>query len=316
MKRLRRWEEAGAAAALLSLLILFTALSPGFATLRTAGNVLTFAAVLGVIALGSTLLMAAGEFDLSVGSMAALAGMLFAMGTARWSCDTYAMAGVALAVGTLLGLLNGAITLSTGIPSFITTLGTMLLWRGAVLGVSGGFPVSWLDERRGVLIWLGSTLGAGLSSGALWWLAAAGLLAWLLKATPFGNHVLATGGNAAAARGMGVNTRRVKLACFGASGLLASLAGLILFSQLRDLSPTAGESYELYGIASAVIGGTPLAGGAGTIGGTVLGTLIIGVVQAGLVHSGIDSYWFRCFVGVLLVGSVIVNVRLKRVAQP
>lgn len=315
--RLKRWlarDEAGAAAALLALLVLFTCLSPEFLTVRTLGGVLTFASVLGVIALGATILMTAGEFDLSVGSIAALAGMLFALGTAK-GYNTYALAAGAVAVGAALGWLNAAVTLRTGIPSFITTLGAMLLWRGAVLGMSGGFPVSLLDERHGALLLLGGKLGDGLSAGAFWWLALAALLAWLLKSTPFGNHVLATGGNPTAARSQGVNTHRIKRVAFVLSGALAALSGLILFAQLQDLSPTAGDTYELYAIASAVIGGTALSGGSGTVVGTALGTLTLGVVQAGLVHAGIDSYWFRSFVGALLVGAVVLNLRLKRAAE-
>lgn len=314
LTRLLRSDEAGAAAALAALVVGFAALSPDFLTARTFGGILTFASVLGVIAISSTILMTAGEFDLSVGSIAALCGMLFAMGTVK-GANTFALLAGAVALGAALGALNAAVTLSTKIPSFITTLGAMLLWRGAVLGLSGGFPVSLLDERHGALLLLGAKLGEGLSAGALWWLSLAAVLGWLLACTPFGNHVMATGGNPIAARSQGVNTHRVKLRCFVLSGALSALAGTILFAQLQDLSPTAGDTYELYAIAAAVIGGTALGGGSGTVLGTVLGTLIIGVVQAGLVHAGIDSYWFRSFVGALLVGAVVLNIRLKRVAE-
>ena len=111
---------------------------------------------------------------------------------------------------------------------------------------------------------------------------------------------------------MGINTNRVKLTCFVLSGALASFAGITLFSQLRDISPTAGEGYELYAIAAAVIGGTSLRGGEGTILGTLLGAILIGVVQSGLVHAGVDSYWFRTFVGFVLIVAVVINVRLKQ----
>lgn len=300
--------------ALLVLVGIFSLTSRDFMTLRTWGSVATFASVLGVIALGATVLMVAGEFDLSVGSVAALCGMVFAIGVVKHERSTYAMVALSLGIGAGAGLLNGLVTLGTRIPSFITTLGAMLLWRGVVLGASGGFPISLVEARSGVLLWFGASLGEGFYTAVLWWVALAAGLSWLLHFSAFGNHVLATGGDPAAARGMGVNTTRVKLACFTLSGFLAGLAGLILFSELQDLSPTAGESYELYAIASCVIGGTSLSGGQGGLLGTVLGTLMIGVIQAGLVHAGIDSYWFRSFVGLLLVAAVVLNIRLKRLA--
>jgi len=309
--RLLKLDEIGVTLALMVLVGLFAFSTDDFMSLRTWGSITSFASVLGVLALGSTMLMIAGEFDLSVGSVAALTGMIFAMGTVQHGHNTYVMAGIALAVGAACGFLNGIITLTTRIPSFITTLGTMLIWRGVVLGVSGGFPISLAEDRSGVMLWFGTKLGEGFYSAVIWWGLLALFLTWLLKFHPFGNHVLATGGNPTAARSMGVNTTKIKLICFTLSGTMAALAGLVLFSELQDLSPTAGEAYELYGIAAAVIGGTALTGGRGTLIGTVMGTLLIGVVQSGLVHAGIDSYWFRCLVGVLLVVAVIINMQLK-----
>jgi simple sugar transport system permease protein len=311
-RKISRWDEGGVLIALMVLIVTFGTINHEFLTPRTWGTIFTFASVLGIIALGATILMVAGEFDLSVGSVCALSGMLFAMGTVNGGYSTYLLLPAVILLGAALGLLNGWVTLKTGIPSFITTLGTMLIWRGAVLGMTGGFSISLVDARSGVMTWFGQDLGEGLYSAVLWWVGLALLLHWLLAFTPTGNHLLATGGNEKAARGQGVNTTKIKLVAFTLSGVLAALSGVVLFSQLQDLSPTAGESYELYAIASAVIGGTLLTGGAGTIVGTLLGTLLIGVVQAGLVHAGIDSYWFRGFVGLLLVLSVIMNLRIKR----
>jgi simple sugar transport system permease protein len=161
------------------------------------------------------------------------------------------------------------------------------------------------------MTWFGTNLGNGFYSAVLWWIGLAIVLSWVLRNTRFGNHVFATGGDADAARSMGVNTTRIKLLTFTLCGFLAGLAGVILFSVLPDLSPTSGESYELYAIAAAVIGGTALSGGSGTILGTLLGTLLMGVVQTGLVHAKVENYWFRTFVGIMLVLAVILNVRIK-----
>ena len=309
--RVLRFEETGVVLALIALTILFSSLSAEFMTLQTWGNILSFAVVIGVIALGATLLMIAGEYDLSVGSNTAVAGMIFAMGVETWQQNSYAMMALALAASTLLGFVNGLVTLTTRIPSFITTLGALFVWRGAVLAVSGGTPVSLSSARSGAMTWFGTNLGNGFYSAVLWWIGLAIVLSWVLKNTRFGNHMFATGGDADAARSMGVNTTRIKLLTFTLCGFLAGLAGVILFSVLPDLSPTSGESYELYAIAAAVIGGTALSGGSGTILGTLLGTLLMGVVQTGLVHAKVENYWFRTFVGLMLVLAVILNVRIK-----
>jgi simple sugar transport system permease protein len=313
-----RWlkrEEAGVSFALLLLIAFFGLSTDDFLSLRTFGSIATFASVLGVIALGSTLLMIAGEYDLSVGSTAALSGMIFSMGLVQWKMNSFLLLALVLVLGAGIGLLNGFITLSTRIPSFITTLGTMLIWRGAVLSITGGVPISLMEEPHGVLLLFGGRLGNGFQTAVIAWVFLAAFFSWLLKCTPFGNHILATGGNSAVTRAMGVNTDRIKLSCFALCGTLSALAGVILFSEMKDLSPTAGESYELYAIACAVIGGTALTGGRGTVMGTALGTVLIGVIQAGLVHLGADSFWFRTFVGLLLILAVILNLRLRHFAE-
>lgn len=308
---LKRYDETSALFALGVLILAFAFLTDDFMSLRTWGSITTFGSILGIVAIGSTLLMIAGEFDLSVGSTAALSGMVFAIGITEWQVNSYLMTLIALSIGIGVGFLNGWLTLTTGIPSFITTLGTMLAWRGVVLAVSNGFPISLVEDREGVLLWFGSQIGQGFYTAVLWWIGIAIGLSLILNLSAFGNHVFAAGGDPSAARGMGVNVRRIKLWSFVICSFLAALSGIILFSELQDLSPTAGENYELYGIACAVIGGTSLKGGKGTIIGTVFGTLLIGVVQSGLVHVGIDSYWFRTFVGILLILAVILNLKFK-----
>lgn len=315
LAKILKREETGVTLVLFLLVALFGTITDEFLTLRTWGSLATFASVLGTIAIGSTVLMIAGEFDLSVGSTAALAGMIFAVGVVDHEMNTYMMAAVAIGVGATIGLINGIVTLTTQIPSFITTLGSLMIWRGVVLGMSEGIPVSLMEDRSGVILWFGTNIGSGFYSAVLWWIGCALIFYFTLKHTKLGNHIHATGGDAVAARGMGVNTFGVKLFCFIFSGVMAALAGLILFSQLRDLSPTAGESYELFAIASAVIGGTLLRGGSGTIIGTLMGTLLIGVVQSGLIHAGVQSYWFRTFVGLLLVIAVIMNIQLKKLSE-
>jgi simple sugar transport system permease protein len=303
-------KETGVLVALVSLIGIFGVISDGFISLETFGTITTVSSEIGFLALGATVLMIVGEFDLSVGSTFALSGMLFALLTESYGVNGFIALGAALLCGSLVGLLNGLITLKTKIPSFITTLGTMMIFRGLVLIVTEGFPIAALHKEL-VMNWLSLDFGAGFKSSLLIWLLFSALVIYLLNFHPFGSVIMATGGNEEAAYSMGIRVKRVKLWCFILSGLLSSLASVIQFSHMLSLSPTAGEQYELRAIAISVIGGTALSGGSGTVIGTVLATLIMGVLASGLVQAGVSAYWFRVLIGLILVLAVVLNTNIK-----
>jgi simple sugar transport system permease protein len=278
-----------------------------FIEAQTWGNILLLSVEIGLVAIGVTLLMIAGEFDLSVGSNFAFSGMLFALLVVQlhWAPGVAFL--VTLAAASAIGGLNALVTLVTGIPSFISTLGALMIWRGLVLAVSGGWPLSLEDEPARMLRALAGPFTENLTYSVFWWAGAAFLLHLVLRHSALGNWIMATGGNPQAARASGVPVRRVKVLVFMLTGALAGLAGMIQFARLGSFSPTYGEGLELQAIVAAVIGGTLLTGGVGGIPGTVLGTLLIGMISSGLVLVGAPVYWFRTFVGVILVLAVVFN---------
>lgn len=304
-------KEMGVLCALLSVISIFALMSENFLSTETFGSIVTSSTELGILALGATLLMIAGEFDLSIGSNFALSGMIFALLTSSYGVSSYVAFVIAIGCGAFAGLFNGLITLKTKIPSFITTLGTMMLFRGIVLIVTDGFPIAAL-HGDGVMAVFNHDLGDGFKSSLFVWMGLSAIAVYVLNFHPFGSAIMATGGNEEAAYAMGIKITSAKIMCFVVSGTLAALAGVIQFSHLMSLSPTAGEQYELRAIAIAVIGGTALTGGTGTVIGSVLATLIMGVLASGLVQAGVSTYWFRALVGVILVLAVIMNTSFKR----
>jgi simple sugar transport system permease protein len=267
-------------------------------------SIAALSAEVGVVALGATMLIIAGEFDLSVGSTFALAGMIFSMLITKSGFSAFTAMLVVLAVAIGIGFVNGIITLKAKVPSFITTLGVLMIVRGAVLAMTGGWPVAWTDDPSFFM-----RLMSGNYS-TVWWLALALVAHLILLWTPFGNWLFAVGGNAGAARAVGIRVDRVKLSAFILSSVFASLAGVMQFSRMSSFSPTYGEGLELEAITATVIGGTLLAGGRGAILGTVLGTILISMLSSGLIMSGVQVYWYRIFVGVILISAVVMNKRM------
>jgi simple sugar transport system permease protein len=307
-------KEAGVTFALIAVMSVFAIISNHFLSLATMNAIALTSTEIGIIAIGATLLMIAGEFDLSIGSNFALCGMMFALTTTTFGVNSYSALLLVLVMGGLIGFFNGFITLKTNIPSFITTLGTMMILRGVVLIVTDGFPIAAL-AHDGLMSLLNSEWLFGFKTSLLVWLFLGGVAIYILNFHPFGSVIMATGGNVEAAFSMGIKVTSAKLICFIASGVLAALAGVIQFAHLMSLSPTAGEQYELRAIAIAVIGGTSLAGGFGTIVGTMLATVIMGLLASGLVLAGVSTYWFRALVGMILVLAVIMNTSFKRIKE-
>jgi len=310
-RRLLAIRELGVLIALIVLIIIFTWLQPAFLTLDTFGDILTQAAELGVAAVGVTFLMIAGEFDLSVGSTFAFAGVLLALLVTRFSVSPFLAVPAALLFAGVIGLLNGLITLATRIPSFITTLGTMMMWRGLALAITGGWPISILTASTLLDVLGGRAVYSTLRISALWLLIVTAVFWALLGKTAYGNWVFATGGKREAARALGVPVNRVKLINFSVAGVLAGTAGFLQFGRMSSMSPVWGDALALEAIAAAVIGGTSLMGGSGTIVGTILGAITMASIRVGLVMVGAPSYWYTAFLGVVIVLAVILNVKLE-----
>jgi simple sugar transport system permease protein len=227
-----------------------------------------------------------------------------------------------LAIPTLLGAGNGLILVSTNIPSFIVTLGTKYFYRGMLWILSGGAMLQTVDKLgiydvfNGRLQFLSDMFkGANFRTSILWLFGLVAIFQYLLMRTKFGNHIFAVGGNAGAARGQGVNVRRVKVVSFMITGLLAGFSGILLFSQYNTVRVASGDGMELSAIASAVVGGTLITGGAGSIWGALVGALIISTLRTGVVLMDIPfipADNFEAIVGVTIVLAAIFNTYLRK----
>ena len=282
-----------------------------FLKLETWGNILSLAAEVGIISLGLSFLMIAGEIDLSVGATFAVSGMIFSLAAEQWHLPGLLAIVLALFFSAVVGLVNGLITTLGKIPSFIATLGTMMMVRGTVLAITGGWPISRTEDPSFLMEVLAGSFGEFWRFSSLWWLGLSVLLHAVLFSTAWGNWIFAVGGNRDSAWALGIPVKRVKIAAFVLSSLLAGFSGVVQFSRMGSFSPTSGEGLELEVITSAVIGGTALTGGKGGILGTFLGTLLMSMIASGLVLTGAPVYWYRVFVGGILIIAVLLNRKFE-----
>lgn len=304
---------------LVVVVVLFSLFIPNFLTLRSLSGIINAATLSGTITIGITLLMIAGEFDLSVGPMMAFGGFLYGLNTVEGGNPLWALF-LALFVPAVMGAINGIIVNRTHIPSFITTLSTMFIYRGVVWLFSGGQMFQTIEEVpiysifNGRLVTIADAVeGANFRTASLWWIGLVLLFQYLLVRTRLGNHVFSTGGNVGAAAAQGVNVKRVKLICFILSGVLSGFAGVLLFSQFKTVRIATGAGEELKAIAAAVVGGTLLSGGSGSIVGALLGGLIISTLRTGVVLANlIPADNFEAIVGVTIVGAAIFNHWVRR----
>jgi simple sugar transport system permease protein len=322
MRRVRRVADSvlrrpasGALVGTVLMFVLFSIIaSPNFLTFPSMASTFTVAAELGIVAMGVTMLLIVGEFDLSVGSVLGVSSVTVPLLAERgWPVS--AAIPVALIVAILIGLLNGSIVNRTRIPSFIVTLGALFWWRGVLFAVTRGFPIR-VDRDDTAFAFFSSRLSYGFSVSLFWFLAVILLLTFVLVRTRFGNWMFATGGNDRTAQQLGIPTKRVRLIGFALASFLAGLAGIIQVGRFSGVDSLRGSTVELEAVAAAVIGGSRLSGGYGSVIGAALGAIMLGVIQNGLVLAGIASYWYRAFVGLLIVVVVIVNHRTGRLAPP
>ncbi len=311
---LEKPELAGVALLLLLVIIFEIRSGAVFLSRDNLRGMLGLLPEVGLVAIGVTILMICGEFDLSVGSMFALMPM---------SVSLMIIAGVpmlpAILIGLLIaaavGFLNGFITLTFAIPSFITTLGMLFVVRSLTVVISGGFPpLLPSDLATGVFTQFVGPSGLFRTS-FIWFVIIAAASAAMLAKSNLGNWIRATGGHLEAAGAMGVPARRVKMFCFVLCSMMAGFAGTIQVFRLKSPLPSIGDGLELQAVAAAVIGGTALTGGVGTVLGAIVGALLIRVIDNGLVMTQVDANWFKFAVGGLTIFAVVANSWLRRQAR-
>lgn len=310
LRRAGRVEEFGVLAALAALIGVIGVFHPDFLYRDQLIDVVRQASYIGVMACAMTFLLAMRELDLSVGSTYALS-MIFAAILMREGVSPWIAAGAGLAAGVVLGAVNGALCNLVGIPSIIATLGTLSVFRGAALALSDGRQVAGLPRTDSFFQVMGGDI-LGVPT-AIWCLVAvAAVLTVVLRATPFGYRVRAIGSNPDAARFSGISIPRTRLQVLMLSGGLAAVGGMLTLGFFASGQPTVGQGYELSAIAAAVIGGTPLRGGSGTVAGSVLGTLILGAVATGLVYFAVPINWSLFATGVVILLAVALDGLLRR----
>jgi len=303
MRRLR-FETIGLPVALVVLCVFLSVTAPNFATINNVFNILQSASFIGIIAFGMTLVIIAGDIDISVGSAVALGSALLGVLAVNLGLPLWLAVVFVLAEATAFGALAGFIRARFRVPSFIVTLALFSALRGLALLITNGFPIGIPDPAF-------QFLGAGrigIVPFPAILLIAAFLIFWFIsRKTTFGRTVYAIGGNPEAARLSGLKVFRTRILIFAITGLLAGFVGVLQASRLASGNPTIATGLEFDVIAAVIIGGTSLAGGRGTMWGTFLGVLLITVLRNGMVLLGVNPYAQQVFSGAVVLGAVLVS---------
>lgn len=324
LRKLLRRPELGAVGGAIVVWVIFAILAGnrGFLTASGTANYLQVASELGILAVAVSLLMIGGEFDLSIGSIIGAAGMITAILSVELGWNIWAALVVSLAVSLLLGAFNGFMVVRTKLPSFIITLGSLFIIRGLTVAltreITGRTQVGGLKDALGydqaaAIFSTKIAIGdAGFAISIVWWLLVAGVATYLLLRTRPGNWIFGIGGDANAARNVGVPVDRMKIILFMITAAAAWLVATIQVLSAGGADTLRGQQREFFAIIVAVIGGTLLTGGYGSAIGAVFGALIFGIVQQGIVFAGIDADWFLVVLGAMLVSAVLINNYIRR----
>ena len=322
-KMLRR-PEAGAAAGAIAVWVFFAIVAgdSGFLTLKGTATYLELSAELGILSLAVALLMIGGEFDLSVGSIIGAAGMTMAILSGEFGMNVWLSMLIALVLSLAIGFVNGYMVIKTKLPSFIITLGTLFIFRGATIGITRAITartqIGKVDLAPGYA--LAQTIFASdipigdakFPISIVWWLVLAVLATFVLLRTSWGNWIFGAGGDPNASRNVGVPVDKLKIALFMTTAASAWLVAMIQGINFTGADVLRGEQREFFAIIAVVIGGTLLTGGYGSAIGAVLGALIFGMVKQGIVFAGVDADWFQVFLGAMLVVAVLVNNYIRK----
>jgi erythritol transport system permease protein len=314
--------------ALFAVIIFFSIFAPNF--LSTANMILMskHATQNAFLAIGMTFVIITGGIDLSVGSIVGLCGMI-AGGLIMYGValpfgytvyfNVFEVAVIVMAAGIVIGAVNGLLITRLNVAPFIATLGTLYVARGMALLYSDGQTLPHLTGREDLGNQGFSYLGSGTILGlpvSVWILIVVALgAAYFARFVPLGRHIFAVGGNERASRMSGIRVNRVKMFVYMFSGFCAAIVGLVISSELMASHPATGTNLELIAFAAAVLGGTSMSGGRGTIGGTIIGAFVIGILSDGLVMMGVSSFWQMVIKGLVIIVAVVVDQAQRRLQQ-
>jgi simple sugar transport system permease protein len=322
--RLVRRPEVGSLLGALVVCVFFWATTESFGTLSGIANWTDVASTIGIMSVAVALLMIGGEFDLSAGVMTGTTGLLMGLLTTEWGFSMWPAIVVTFAFAALVGFVNGFMVIRTGLPSFIVKLATFFVLQGVNLGVTkaitGTVRVAGLGDVAGyesAKEIFASTLWSphNFRISVIWWIVIAAVATWVLARTRAGNWIFAVGGDANAARNVGVPVKRVKIALFMTTSTCAALVGIMVALRLSSVQAGQGVGEEFTYIIAAVVGGCLLTGGYGSAIGASFGALIVGMAFIGISFSGWNTDWRFLFLGVILLLAVLVNNLVRKRAE-
>lgn len=302
------WDKIGILLVFIVVCVIFGILNPVFFNPLNIINVIRQVSIIGVMAVGMTLVILLGLIDLSVGSIVVFAGIIAAGFQVKWGGSLFLSLVIPLLVGAGIGYFNGYVSTKGGIHPFIVTLGSMSIFRGATLLIAQGKPISGMSPA---FRFIGAGMIGPIPFPVILFLGCVIIFGIMLKRTVFGRYIYAIGGNQEAALLSGIMVDRVKILTYTILGTLSGLSALILTSRLNSGELVAGQGYELDVIASVVIGGTSMMGGEGGVYGTLIGALLIGVISNGLNLLGVQPYWQMMVKGTIIILAVLMD-RMKR----
>jgi simple sugar transport system permease protein len=320
--------ELSALVAAMAIYIAFWIIAEPFRSWAAMGTILYQSATIGLMAVSVALLMIGGEFDLSSGVAVVTAAMVTSVLSVSVGLPLFVGMALALAVSISIGMFNGWLVTKTGIPSFLITLSALFMLFGINLGFTkfvtsavstpsmagvAGFDV--IQAFFAFRLQFGGVGGPQFSILILWWLVFVAIATYVLMRTRIGNWILASGGNAASARAVGVPTKRVKIGLFAFVGFSAWFYAMHQLSGYNTVQAGSGVGGEFLYIIAAVVGGCALTGGAGSAIGSAIGALIYGMTVQGIVYAGWDPNWFRFFLGLMLLLAVLLNLNVKRMSE-
>jgi ribose transport system permease protein len=297
--------------ALIPLIVIFIAAAfsnPAFVSLPNILNMVRAASYIFIVGVGMTFVLCGRGLDLSVGSQVGLAGILLGMLTVWWKVPIWASVPITLAFGAVAGAFNGFLITVLRIPPFIATLATFYAYRGILEGTTKGMPITPMPEGFKIL-GQGSFLGIAFVT---WFILLLFLVAtFVLRKTKYGRYTLAMGGNEESTRLAGINTKKLTFFLYVVSGMLAFVAGIFFTSRFSSASSLTGTGMELRVIAACIIGGVSLFGGAGSIAGTLIGSMFLVVLDNGMTMAHISGYWQQAVVGVIIIIAITIDLARK-----
>jgi ribose transport system permease protein len=311
-RRIVRAQEFGVFLILAAMVLFLSVYTKTFLTSTSIFNILRAFSWIAISGFGECMVIITGGIDLSVGSVMGFSGLIAGLLLRAGQGVALAVIG-GLAAGAVLGLLNGLMITKAKLPPFIATLGMLLMARGLCYGLTGGWPVQDLPQQ---FRYLGQfdipLLGAGVPLPLIFMVVVCVIAAVFLTSTIWGYRIYAVGGNEVASGLSGINTGNIKILVYTLSGFLTAIGGLLMTARLGVAAPTAASGYELDVIAAAVVGGTSLSGGEGTILGVLIGAAIMQVLRTGLVLTGVSAYWLQAAQGLVIVVAIMLDQLRKR----